>query len=153
MPGGPTPPQCVNWARPPTTATGNWAGDGAIEPTQDLGFAASSTYNNRTFLPVENLKICQVFDTSLYEVVDITPGQASRTSGAGQGVVGVDYFIEYGVGYETAWPPNPLVASGSEVGDECSAPAANWFPTTTACLLYTSPSPRDRQKSRMPSSA
>ena len=25
--------------------------------------------------------------------------------------------------------------------------------TDTACLLYTSPSPRDRQKSRMPSSA
>ena len=25
--------------------------------------------------------------------------------------------------------------------------------TTQACLLYTSPSPRDRQKSRMPSSA
>ena len=25
--------------------------------------------------------------------------------------------------------------------------------TKTACLLYTSPSPRDRQKSRMPSSA
>ena len=24
---------------------------------------------------------------------------------------------------------------------------------TTSCLLYTSPSPRDRQKSRMPSSA
>ena len=26
-------------------------------------------------------------------------------------------------------------------------------PTPHACLLYTSPSPRDRQKSRMPSSA
>ena len=26
-------------------------------------------------------------------------------------------------------------------------------PTPTSCLLYTSPSPRDRQKSRMPSSA
>ena len=26
-------------------------------------------------------------------------------------------------------------------------------PEVTACLLYTSPSPRDRQKSRMPSSA
>ena len=25
--------------------------------------------------------------------------------------------------------------------------------TSTTCLLYTSPSPRDRQKSRMPSSA
>ena len=28
--------------------------------------------------------------------------------------------------------------------------ADNWF---LICLLYTSPSPRDRQKSRMPSSA
>ena len=27
------------------------------------------------------------------------------------------------------------------------------FKTTNTCLLYTSPSPRDRQKSRMPSSA
>ena len=27
------------------------------------------------------------------------------------------------------------------------------FAVLTACLLYTSPSPRDRQKSRMPSSA
>ena len=27
------------------------------------------------------------------------------------------------------------------------------FRTCDACLLYTSPSPRDRQKSRMPSSA
>ena len=27
------------------------------------------------------------------------------------------------------------------------------FRTETSCLLYTSPSPRDRQKSRMPSSA
>ena len=26
-------------------------------------------------------------------------------------------------------------------------------PTSKICLLYTSPSPRDRQKSRMPSSA
>ena len=32
---------------------------------------------------------------------------------------------------------------------------ANWptFPQLWVCLLYTSPSPRDRQKSRMPSSA
>ena len=28
-----------------------------------------------------------------------------------------------------------------------------FYGLTTACLLYTSPSPRDRQKSRMPSSA
>ena len=28
-----------------------------------------------------------------------------------------------------------------------------WFASVGGCLLYTSPSPRDRQKSRMPSSA
>ena len=28
-----------------------------------------------------------------------------------------------------------------------------WFKESISCLLYTSPSPRDRQKSRMPSSA
>ena len=30
---------------------------------------------------------------------------------------------------------------------------AEWLKALLACLLYTSPSPRDRQKSRMPSSA
>ena len=30
---------------------------------------------------------------------------------------------------------------------------AQYWPLSPACLLYTSPSPRDRQKSRMPSSA
>ena len=35
---------------------------------------------------------------------------------------------------------------GEPVGEEVAA-------VLTACLLYTSPSPRDRQKSRMPSSA
>ena len=35
-----------------------------------------------------------------------------------------------------------------------SAPTPLWLPDgTIGCLLYTSPSPRDRQKSRMPSSA
>ena len=29
----------------------------------------------------------------------------------------------------------------------------NWPGRDSSCLLYTSPSPRDRQKSRMPSSA
>ena len=32
-------------------------------------------------------------------------------------------------------------------------PVINWVCVEQACLLYTSPSPRDRQKSRMPSSA
>ena len=33
------------------------------------------------------------------------------------------------------------------------SPSDRWRTQDTACLLYTSPSPRDRQKSRMPSSA
>ena len=34
-----------------------------------------------------------------------------------------------------------------------SSPAGEWLLDNYYCLLYTSPSPRDRQKSRMPSSA
>ena len=36
---------------------------------------------------------------------------------------------------------------------EIDAARASFTGMITACLLYTSPSPRDRQKSRMPSSA
>ena len=32
-------------------------------------------------------------------------------------------------------------------------PSRTYYDSTTTCILYTSPSPRDRQKSRMPSSA
>ena len=39
----------------------------------------------------------------------------------------------------------------SEIHDNLLAP--NCLPVYYDCLLYTSPSPRDRQKSRMPSSA
>ena len=38
-------------------------------------------------------------------------------------------------------------------GDFDQAKARNQLPSYIPCLLYTSPSPRDRQKSRMPSSA
>ena len=36
---------------------------------------------------------------------------------------------------------------------DCFVTAANAFGIMNACLLYTSPSPRDRTRSRMPSSA
>ena len=35
----------------------------------------------------------------------------------------------------------------------CARPAGDGYNLLYICLLYTSPSPRDRQKSRMPSSA
>ena len=46
-----------------------------------------------------------------------------------------------------------LAAVGCDLGaDATAAPTPTGAPLK-ACLLYTSPSPRDRQKSRMPSSA
>ena len=44
--------------------------------------------------------------------------------------------------------PGHPIAGGERVGVEAASP--DLF---QGCLLYTSPSPRDRQKSRMPSSA
>ena len=44
------------------------------------------------------------------------------------------------------------MASESEL-DFLSRNAAEEFPQLTICLLYTSPSPRDKRQSRMPSSA
>ena len=52
-----------------------------------------------------------------------------------QGVVEhADYETVF---YSTTWEPNPNITNSQ----------------TTTCLLYTSPSPRDRTRSRMPSSA
>ena len=54
-------------------------------------------------------------------------------------------------------PPAPAASSSVGVTPTASGPKANTENTTVRlhcrCLLYTSPSPRDRQKSRMPSSA
>ena len=46
---------------------------------------------------------------------------------------------------------NVLLPSGYQLGMDSTSFAAAI--ATHTCLLYTSPSPRDRQKSRMPSSA
>ena len=61
------------------------------------------------------------------------------------------------------WPPlqdeiNARKKRVDEVASEASLPADKVerlaaIAASRACLLYTSPSPRDRQKSRMPSSA
>ena len=49
---------------------------------------------------------------------------------------------------------NPTPASEKEILDLVTQrQMAPYYARVCACLLYTSPSPRDRQKSRMPSSA
>ena len=60
----------------------------------------------------------------------------------------IDYFIRLG--------PSTLYQNrlkGLPVYQNPTILAVPGFINNKACLLYTSPSPRDRQKSRMPSSA
>ena len=65
-----------------------------------------------------------------------------------------DAGVEY---YETEVATHGIIYHG--LGDSISEPPPLGFTPLKvsadfdACLLYTSPSPRDRQKSRMPSSA
>ena len=51
------------------------------------------------------------------------------------------------------YPNNTLMASGSSVGLPEGQMGNSEVGHLNFCLLYTSPSPRDRTRSRMPSSA
>ena len=64
--------------------------------------------------------------------------QHLRVMGGGTGVL-ADMASDYGLDISTRTKVITLLATGIFVAN--------------TCLLYTSPSPRDRQKSRMPSSA
>ena len=70
--------------------------------------------------------------------------------------IGLDYYEPYGA-YGGWGPGYGGCGPGYHVGpfrDGAHRPdRGGGHPPPHACLLYTSPSPRDRQKSRMPSSA
>ena len=59
-----------------------------------------------------------------------------------------DSMLCVGLDPDPAKFPTPYRGDASKIGDFCCA-----IVDATACLLYTSPSPRDRTRSRMPSSA
>ena len=61
----------------------------------------------------------------------------------GTAAAGAAFAMAYG---KPGWAQAPLVIKYSHV-------VANDTPKGKGCLLYTSPSPRDRTRSRMPSSA
>ena len=54
---------------------------------------------------------------------------------------------------EVGVPHNTPVADGSQIQTSAYRAIKNGIKVNDICLLYTSPSPRDRTRSRMPSSA
>ena len=89
------------------------------------------------------------------EIIDVTTGEFTftPTDPTFQGEPTFEYTIEDPSGAtDTAdvtitvtADPDPNANDAPEAGDDLA--------TAQACLLYTSPSPRDRTRSRMPSSA
>ena len=66
------------------------------------------------------------------------------------GIIGVGHTKFGNLGRVTS---RELITSAAIEAIEMANISKNEIDTIYACLLYTSPSPRDRQKSRMPSSA
>jgi len=121
------------WWDGPTSSSAVWSGDGAAEPNQPFG--SYTYYRNGGFSDVTGQENCTVIDASIYEVADYSPGVGARCVST-CGAQGVDYVIEYGVGYVSpAWPPPTGAAAGTEITNECNAPATAWHPTTTAAKV------------------
>ena len=85
----------------------------------------------------------------LLEIVDMGPG-ASWKSGFGGDADDV-FRMNGGVGIGTTNPTDKLNIVGNV--EILGILTATTFSGVDTCLLYTSPSPRDRTRSRMPSSA
>ena len=76
----------------------------------------------------------------------VTPTWTTPTTGTVTSVTGTAPVASSG-------GATPAISLASGYGDTLNPYASKTANFVLACLLYTSPSPRDRQKSRMPSSA
>ena len=63
---------------------------------------------------------------------------------------GLEAYLQEALEGFTLLPVSPIVGSRESKSEACNW-AFLWLPD--GCLLYTSPSPRDKRQSRMPSSA
>ena len=64
-----------------------------------------------------------------------------------------DYSVKFALSGFQPVTKSIKVSSGQQVAANAKLSLAGVATEVSVCLLYTSPSPRDRQKSRMPSSA
>ena len=131
-------PHYINVLEPFTGPCRSWRSlrsFGGLETAEDQKIAAfGSSYRGAFVLPTKKPAEAGFFfstGSSVLQVVQVTLGIQCRhaTGASGGNRLAVD-VVSHVTGGEDAF----------EVG-------------RSGCLLYTSPSPRDRQKSRMPSSA
>ena len=103
----------------------------------------------------------RIGDIEMANRVVMAPLTRCRADEAAGDIPGSAMNIEY---YRQRSNAGLIISEGTQVsaggkgymatpGIYSDAQVEGWKPITQACLLYTSPSPRDRQKSRMPSSA
>ena len=95
-------------------------------------------------------KVGGSYDEVSTQICQITPGPVSAEVVAED----VEGMLREGRHFATLAPNIVVKVPMSEEGLEAiSRLAAEGIETNCTCLLYTSPSPRDRTRSRMPSSA
>ena len=146
--------------RPTITSLTPSNGTSDISLDQSLTIVFSETVN----LNAGNIHL---YDTSnnLIETLDLT---GARVSGSGTNTILIDWTndLDPSEFYYVQIDSNAIFNQGGADFSGVSDNSSITFSTGTrpvivstqptdnkACLLYTSPSPRDRQKSRMPSSA
>ena len=105
--------------------------------TTGFGYAGADLFAAGFNLGKKGVEVCglEAGDKAFVWGLASMPNRGERTKGAIAGVESMGVEVVY-----------------QEIPDNVNSDASQGTPMYV-CLLYTSPSPRDRQKSRMPSSA
>ena len=140
------------------------ADDGSVgyEPSTDLDSAITAAERLRN---VDGVAMPRIFRTEEVHIdfrpyfrVEVAPGVASATTAPTVAVRSASHSspsIESAPREHVIESPqaDPTPTTTAAAADPDSTPTTTAAPTDIACLLYTSPSPRDATLSRMPSSA
>mgnify|MGYP003311916671 CR=1 FL=1 len=123
------------------------------------GTGPSSPANNKKTFTVGNLTIGGTAYSSIMRVLEQDCVEVSGTCSVSAG--NASQSVCEGAPHNGTWTPSYGWSSGTDSEVVCAYNRVQqWLTatggtsgTTTGCLLYTSPSPRDATRSRMPSSA
>ena len=139
------------------TSGGN-VGIGTTSPESLLHLSQASTGGNGAFIFIDNPAASTLGNTAGIRFATDTGGSFSGYAGylecvnanAGNGAADLRFGTWNG---SSRGERVRISFGGSLCVNTAGGPVINNTTLSTSCLLYTSPSPRDRQKSRMPSSA